>query len=129
MKLTNTQRTVLSTALQRDDGTIELPADLKGGAAQKVVGKFLTDGLIEEIPARGSMPVWRKDAEGGPRALRITEAGLAAIQAGGAGGKRTEKPRPARRSSSTNKSKSRAKPKQAAKSAKPHRKLNGIFAR
>jgi hypothetical protein len=80
MKLTTTQRTLLSSALQRDDGTIELPAKLKGGAAQKVVSKLLTDGLIEEIPARGSMPVWRKDAEGRPTALRITAAGLAAIQ-------------------------------------------------
>jgi hypothetical protein len=123
MKLTNTQRTVLSTALQRDDGTIELPADLKGGAAQKVVSKLLADGLVEEIPARGSMPVWRKDNER-PIAIRITAAGLAAIQAGDAvAGRQTKKPAPARRSSSTtNKKKALAKVKPPVKPAKTPRK-------
>ena len=43
MKLTTTQRTLLSTALQRDDGTIALPPNLKGGAAQKVVSKLLAE--------------------------------------------------------------------------------------
>lgn len=123
MKLTTTQRRLLSTALQRDDGTIALPPNLKGGAAQKVVSKLLADGLIEEIPARGSMPVWRKDDEERPIALRITAAGLATVQSGDAPArKQTKKARPARRGSSTNKKKTRAKPKQAAKSAKPRRK-------
>jgi hypothetical protein len=45
-----------------------------------VVGKLLTDGLIEQIQARGSLPVWRRDKEKGPLALRITKRGLAAIQ-------------------------------------------------
>jgi hypothetical protein len=115
MKLTTTQRTLLSTALQRDDGTLKLPASLKGGAAQKLVGKLLADGLVEEIPARGSMPVWRRDDEQNPTALRITQAGLAAIQAGGTdAGQQTKKARPVGRSSSTNKKKAPAKPKQTA---------------
>jgi hypothetical protein len=120
MKLTNTQRTLLSTALQRDDGTITLPANLKGGAAQKVVSKLLAELLVEEIPARGSMPVWRKDDEERSIALRITAVGLTAIYAGAAG-KRTPKANPARRSSG-NKQKSRAEPKQTVKPAKPRRK-------
>ena len=120
MKLTSTQRALLSTALQRDDGTLAFPPNLKGGAAQKVVGKLLTDGLVEEITASGSMPVWRKDDER-PVALRITAAGLAAIQEGDAGsGKRTTKAALARRGRG-NKKKGGAKPKQATKPARPHR--------
>jgi hypothetical protein len=123
MKLTTTRRTVLSTALQRDDGTIELPANLKGGAAQKVVGKLLTDGLIEEIPARGSMPVWRKGDGKAPMALRITAAGLATIQGGGAAtGKQTKTAAPTRRTSTTTNKKKTASPKQAVKPAKTRRK-------
>jgi hypothetical protein len=80
MKLTDTQLVLLSAASQRDDRAIELPVNLKGGAAQKVVGKLLTDGLVEEIRAGGSLPVWRRDASDGAIALRITQRGLNAIQ-------------------------------------------------
>ena len=80
MKLTDTQLVILSAASQREDYAIELAPNLKGGAAQKVIGKLLSDGLIEEIEARGSLPVWRRDEDKGPRALRITKRGLAAIQ-------------------------------------------------
>jgi hypothetical protein len=119
MKLTSTQRALLSTALQRDDGTLQLPANLKSGAAQKVVGKLLTDGLVEEIPASGSMPVWRKDDDRA-LALRITAAGLAAIQAGDPGAeRRTANASPSRRG--RGKKKSGASPKQAAKPARRHR--------
>jgi hypothetical protein len=45
-----------------------------------VVGKLLTQGLIEEIPARGALPIWRRDEENGAVALRITTRGLAAIR-------------------------------------------------
>ena len=79
MKLTDTQLVILSAASQREDCAIELAPNLKGGAAHKVVGKLLTEGLIEEIQARGSLPVWRRDDDKGPLALRITRRGLAAI--------------------------------------------------
>ena len=79
MKLTDTQLVLLSAASQREDGGIELAPNLKGGAAHKVVGKLLTEGLVEEIAACGSLPVWRRDDEEGALALRITERGLAAI--------------------------------------------------
>jgi hypothetical protein len=58
---------------------MDLASDLKGGAAKKAVGKLLRDGFIEEIPARGALPVWRRDDDAGPLALRITPHGLAAI--------------------------------------------------
>jgi hypothetical protein len=80
MKLTDTQLVLLSAASQREDCAIELAPNLKGGAARKVVGKLLTDGLIEEIQARGALPVWRRDEGKGPLALRITRRGLAAIR-------------------------------------------------
>jgi hypothetical protein len=43
-----------------------------------VVAKLLTEGLVEEIQSRGSLPVWRRDDEGA-RSLRITKKGLHAI--------------------------------------------------
>src|SRR5437867_1093413 len=80
MKLTDTQLVLLSTASQREDRAVELPANLKGGAAHKVVAKLLTEGLVEEIRANGSLPVWRRDDAEGVFALRITQRGLSTIQ-------------------------------------------------
>jgi hypothetical protein len=79
VKVTDTQLVLLSAASQRDDRALERPANLTGGAAGKVVAKLLTEGLIEEVPSRGSLPIWRRD-EDGPRSLRITKKGLQAIQ-------------------------------------------------
>jgi len=80
MKLTDTQLVLLSAASQREDRGIELAANLNGGAAQKLVRKLVTGGLIEEVAGCGSLPVWRRDEENRPLALRITTRGLAAIQ-------------------------------------------------
>ena len=80
MKLTDTQLVLLSAASQREDHAVELPANLKGGAANKVIGKLLTEDLLEEIQANGSLPIWRRDETEGPFALRITKHGLKAIQ-------------------------------------------------
>ena len=82
MKLTDTQLVLLSAASQRDDRVVELPPKLKGGAAQKVVGKLLSGGLLEETPARPGMSVWRKDEEDRPVTLLVTKQGLAAIRIG-----------------------------------------------
>jgi hypothetical protein len=79
VKLTDTQLLLLSAASRRDDRALELPPKLSGGAARKVVAKLLTEGLVEEIRARGELPVWRRDDDG-PRTLRITKKGLAAIR-------------------------------------------------
>jgi len=99
MKLTDIQLVILSAASQREDSAIELAPNLKGAVARKVVSKLLADGLIEEIEARGSLPVWRCDEDKGPLALRITQRGLAAIQVDQGGvraeaeGRRDIKPR------------------------------------
>ena len=85
-KLTDTQLIILSTASQRDDHGVDLPTNLKGGAAHKVVGKLLTEGLVEEVRAGGTLPVWRRDDAEGSFALRITRRGLKAIQVDDAAG-------------------------------------------
>jgi Protein of unknown function (DUF3489) len=78
VKLTDTQLVLLSAASRRDDRALERPANLTGGAAGKVVAKLLTEGLVEEIQSRGSLPIWQRD-EDGSRSLRITKKGLQAI--------------------------------------------------
>jgi hypothetical protein len=124
MKLTNTQRALLSTALQRDDGTLRLPPNLKDGTAKKIVGKLLTEGLVEQIAASGSMPVWRKDG-GRLVALRITAAGLAAIQSAVADADKqtTSRQSPSQRGRG-NKKTGGARPKQPTKPARPSRERN-----
>jgi hypothetical protein len=79
MKLTPTQHTLLSCAAQSDDRALELPPNLKGGSAQKVIARLLAEKLVEEVRSRDDWPVWRRDEERGPRTLRITKRGLAAI--------------------------------------------------
>jgi hypothetical protein len=75
--LTDAQLVLLSSAARHAEGAIEL--ELKGAAAKKVVGKLLREGLIEEVPSRGTLPVWRRDDNQGSLALCITKEGLAAI--------------------------------------------------
>ena len=80
-RLTDTQLVVLSAASQREDRGVELPANVQGKAAGKIVDKLIRAGLLEEVGASGSLPVWRRDDDNGAIALRITSAGLAAIAA------------------------------------------------
>ena len=68
-RLTDTQLIILSAASQRDDRGVELPTNVKGEAARKVVNKLIRAGLLEEVRACGSLPVWRRD-EFSPPALR-----------------------------------------------------------
>jgi hypothetical protein len=70
-KLTDTQLVILSAASQRADGAVELPANIKGETARKVVDKLIRAG--------GSLPVWRRDDESGAMGLRITKNGLEVI--------------------------------------------------
>ena len=78
-RLTDTQLIILSAASQRDDRGVELPANIKSEAARKVVDKLIRAGLLEEVRAGGSLPVWRRDDASGPMALRITKRGLKSI--------------------------------------------------
>jgi hypothetical protein len=83
-KLSDTQLVLLSAASQREDGAIDPGEGPKGGLAKKAIGKLLTDGLVEEVPADGLLPAWRRD-DRGPLALCITARGLAAIGIDNAG--------------------------------------------
>lgn len=86
-QLSDTQAIILSAAAQRDDRiALPLPANLKGGAATKVVDTMIAKGLLEEVEARRvalqphlSDPIWRETGDGHGTTLIITDAGLAAI--------------------------------------------------
>src|SRR4029077_17144459 len=78
-KLTDSQLVLLSAAAQREDGAIELTGKPKRAVANKAVIKLLHVGLVEEVAAGGTLPVWRRDDDQGAVALRITARGLAAL--------------------------------------------------
>jgi hypothetical protein len=78
-RLTDTQLIILSAASQRDDRAVELPANVKGEAARKVVGKLIRAGLLEEVRAGGSLPVWRRDDARAQRAALNVAAIFEAI--------------------------------------------------
>src|SRR5882672_2722024 len=80
MKLSDTQLMILSSASQRTDHAAVLPANLKGSAANKVVNKLLNEKLLQELRAKDDMPVWRRGDDNRPFSLRITKAGLKAIE-------------------------------------------------
>jgi hypothetical protein len=81
MKLSDTQRVILSAAANRPNGlALPLPKTLKGGAAQKVIGSLLKNGLLNEMEANPKLDgsaIWRKDEDGNPVTVFITKAGLA----------------------------------------------------
>ena len=80
MKLSDTQLLILSSASQRTDHAAVLPANLKGSAAKKVVDRLLNEKLLQELRAKDDMPVWRRCDDNRPYSLRITKAGLRAIE-------------------------------------------------
>ncbi len=81
-KLTDTQLVLLSAAAQRQDGAIELTGKPKPAVARKALTTLLTDGLVEEVPAGSTLPVWRRDDDQGALGLRITARGLTALGVG-----------------------------------------------
>jgi Protein of unknown function (DUF3489) len=78
-KLTDTQLVILSSASRRADRGVDLPTNVTGQAVRKAVDKLIRTGLLEEVRASGSLLAWRRDAEAGPMAVRITKQGLEAI--------------------------------------------------
>src|SRR5262245_20994280 len=78
-KLTDTQLVILSTASRRNDCGVDLPPNVTVEAVRKAVDKLIHTGLLEEVRAYGSLLAWRRDAEAGPMALRVTKQGLEAI--------------------------------------------------
>jgi hypothetical protein len=80
MKLSDTQLLILSSASQRTDHAVLLPANLKGSAAKKVIDRLLNEKFLQELRAKDDMPVWRRGDGNRPFSLRITKAGLRAIE-------------------------------------------------
>src|ERR1700736_6583688 len=80
MELSDTQILILSLGSQRPDHAALLPANLKGSAAKKVVDRLLNEKLLQELRAKDDMPVWRRGDDNRPYSLRITKAGLRAIE-------------------------------------------------
>ena len=80
--LSDTQLVVLSTAAQRDDGSL-LPfpetVTAKGAALSKVVETLSKRKLVEEKQIGISAPEWRHDEERGSLGLFITKSGLLAL--------------------------------------------------
>ncbi len=78
-KLNDIQLVILSAASQRKDGAVILPETLTGKAAEKVVSALARKQLIEVVPSRRKLPVWRKSEDGQRLSLKITDKGLAAL--------------------------------------------------
>src|SRR5258708_29638957 len=80
IKLTDTQLVLMGAAAQRKDLYLVAPPTLKGATAQKVASKLISAGLVKEVKAKASDPVWRRDEESGASyALNLTAAGAKAI--------------------------------------------------
>jgi hypothetical protein len=80
MTLSDTQLLILSAASQRTDHAATLPANLKGNAAKKVIDRLLKQKLLQELHAKDDMPAWRRGDDNRSFTLRITKAGLKAIE-------------------------------------------------
>ena len=80
IKLTDTQLVPLSAAAQRKDLCLVAPSTLRGATAQKVASKLISAGLVKEVRAKASDPIWRRDEESGASyALKLTAVGAKAI--------------------------------------------------
>jgi hypothetical protein len=80
MALSDSQLVVLSAACQRLDRSVyPLTAKLPGGAAAKVLGALLKQGLIKEVQAKREDTVWREDKKRGRLTLRATPAAFEAL--------------------------------------------------
>jgi hypothetical protein len=79
MRLTDTQRTILSQASQRDDGLAVPPERLPAAARQTVAKALLKHDLVIGVhrPAYDAVAKWTVD--GDEMLLKITDAGLRAI--------------------------------------------------
>ena len=76
IKLTDTQLVLLGAAAQRKDLCLVAPRTLKGATVQKVASKLISAGLVKEVKAKASDPIWRRNEESGASyALKLTAAG------------------------------------------------------
>jgi len=78
-KLSDTQLVLLTEAAQHPERALAIPDRLRGGALARVVGPLMAKGLVEAVPHRGEMPLYKVEADGSRLALVITNAGLLAL--------------------------------------------------
>jgi hypothetical protein len=78
-KLSDTQLVLLSQAAQHPERAITIPERLRGGALARVVGPLMAHGVVEAVPHRGDLPVYKTEADGSRTALLITTTGLLAL--------------------------------------------------
>ena len=83
MNFSDTQSIILSAASLREDHAVVLPPNLKGSAAKKVIDKLVNETLLQEVPSKEGVPVWRRDDKNRPYSLQITNDGRKAIAIGG----------------------------------------------
>jgi hypothetical protein len=79
VKLTDAQLVMMSAAAQRKDRCLSAPTTIKGAALSKVGVKLAKLGLVREIGAKPGAAIWRRDDVGQSYALKLTAAGLKAI--------------------------------------------------
>jgi hypothetical protein len=79
VKLTQTQLVMMSAAAQRRNRCLSAPATIKGAALSKVSAKLVKLGLACEIEAKPGASIWRRDDVGQGYALKLTAAGLKAL--------------------------------------------------
>jgi len=78
--LTDTQLVMLSAAAMRADRCLTLSPSLRGAQVRKTGETLIKAGLVREVKAKPSSPVWRRDDETGlAYALKLTAAGAKAI--------------------------------------------------
>ena len=81
-KLSIAQVLVLSTAAARPDRMVlPLPPNLRahGSAQQRLLASLLKAGLVVELTVPDDALCWRQDEDGQRFALRLTDAGMAAV--------------------------------------------------
>src|SRR5215211_5332103 len=100
-KLSDTQLVFLSEAAQHPERALAIPDRLRGGALARVVGPLMTKGLVEAVPHRANLPVYKTEQDGSRLGLVITDAGLEALgiepNAPAAKEASAEQPRPGRK--------------------------------
>jgi hypothetical protein len=71
---------LLSAAAMRADRCLTLSPSLRGAQVRRAGQKLIKAGLVREVKAKPSSPVWRRDDETGlAYALKLTAAGAKAI--------------------------------------------------
>jgi hypothetical protein len=81
-KLTDAQWLMMRDELRREDRCLSPTPSLRGAKVGKTGEKLIAAGLAREVRAKGSYPVWRRDAETDVVfALKLTAAGAKAAVA------------------------------------------------